>query len=98
MTTFAFLYATRFWALVIGAASIYAQAKGWIGEAEMLLIATVTGGFTIVRTVDRATEQKITAAAVSTGEVKASTVIKIPPSATDDMGGGPEPPTEGQQR
>ena len=92
MTTFSFLYATRFWALVIGAASIYAKQRGWIGEPEMILIATITGGFTIVRTVDRATEQKITAAAVSTGEVKASTVIKIPPSQADGMGGTPTGP------
>ena len=47
MTTpqpFAFIYATRFWALVIGAISIYAKLKGWIGEPEMTLIATITGG------------------------------------------------------
>lgn len=63
-TTWAFLKATRFWAMVIAAVSVYAQAKGYIGQPEMLLIATITAGFTVVRTVDRATE---VIAAVSTG-------------------------------
>ena len=88
MKSFPFLYATRFWALVVGAASLYAQQKGWIAEAEMLLIATITGGFTIVRTIDRATEQRILAEAVSAGQVRASTLLEIPPSATDTLGGG----------
>src|SRR6185503_922465 len=70
--TFAFLYATRFWALVIGAGSMYLKAKGIIGEPEMLLIATITAGFTIVRTVDRATEQKILASAVESGQIPVS--------------------------
>ena len=52
-----FLQSTRFWALVIGAISIYAQTKGWIGEPEMLLIATITAGFTAIRTLDRAGEK-----------------------------------------
>lgn len=89
MTTFGFLYATRFWALVLLALSVYGQRKGWIGEPEMILISTITGGFTIVRTVDRATEQRIAAAAVTTGEVKAADVIKIPPSASDNLGETP---------
>lgn len=59
--TWAFLKASRFWALVIGAASIYLKAKGLIGEPEMYLIATITGGFVAVRTVDRAAEQKVVA-------------------------------------
>lgn len=88
-TTFAFLSATRFWALVIGAASIYLKAKGWIGEPEMLLIATITGGFTIVRTVDRATEQTVVATAVATGQIPASAVLAIPPPPTDTLGGTP---------
>jgi len=101
MTTFAFLKATRFWALVIGAASVYAEGKGWIGEAEMRLIAGIMAGFVGIRTVDRFGEQKIVATAVSTGEVKAAAVIKIPPSTTDDLGGGPAaavaPPTAAKE-
>lgn len=85
LDTFAFLKATRFWALVLGAVSVYAKLKGWIGEPEMALIATITGGFTIVRTIDRATEQRVIAEAVSTGEVKAAAVIKIPPAASDAL-------------
>ncbi len=53
----AFLKSTRFWALVIGAVSLYAQMKGWIGDAEMRLIATLAAGFITVRTVDRAAEK-----------------------------------------
>lgn len=90
MNTFSFLYATRFWSMVIAAAAIYAKGKGWIGEPEMILIATITAGFTVVRTIDRATEQKIVAEAVATRQVPAAAVIKIPPSQADGMGGGPE--------
>lgn len=72
MDKFEFLTSNRFWALVIGAVSIYLKAKGWIGEPEMLLIATITGGFTIIRTADRATE------------VLSST--KEPPVSTNEAG------------
>ena len=60
---FAFLLSSRFWALIIGALSIYLQQKGFIGEPEMLLIATITAGFATIRTVDRNTgDAKIEAA------------------------------------
>jgi hypothetical protein len=64
-----FLSSTRFWAMIIGALSIYLQAKGYIGEAEMQLIATITAGFTIVKTFDRASEQKVVAAGLSSKQV-----------------------------
>lgn len=51
-----FLLAPRFWALVIGAVSIYLKTKGIIGEPEMVLIATLTAGFITVKTVDRVAE------------------------------------------
>lgn len=53
MGEFAFLLSTRFWAIVIAAVALYAQQKGYIGEAEMALITTIMGGFTVIRTVDR---------------------------------------------
>jgi hypothetical protein len=53
---FEFLQSNRFWALVIGALSIYAQSKGWIGDSEMILIATITAGFTTIKTIDRSVE------------------------------------------
>lgn len=56
-TQFEFLKSNRFWAIVIGAISIYLEAKGWIGEPERNLIAVVTGGFVAVRTVDRTAEK-----------------------------------------
>jgi hypothetical protein len=59
---FDFLQSTRFWAMVIGAVSIYLQTKGFIGEPEMILVATIMGGFTVVRTVDRIGDKKVEAA------------------------------------
>lgn len=54
---FAFLSSSRFWAIVIAGLTAYAQQKGWIGTAELALIGTITGGFTVVRTVDRHTDK-----------------------------------------
>lgn len=85
MSEFAFLRATRFWALVIGAVSVYAKMKGWIGEAEMAFLATIAGGFITVRTVDRATEQKILAEAVATKQVPVTAILKIPPVQADAL-------------
>ena len=48
-----FLKSTRFWALVIGAVTLYLQSKGFIGESELTLIGTIVAGFIGVRTVDR---------------------------------------------
>jgi hypothetical protein len=91
---FPFLRATRFWAMTIAALSIYAQSKGWIGEPEMLLIATITAGFVTVRTIDRATERKILAEAVGTGQIAASDVLEVPPPKADALGGGPVAPAK----
>lgn len=52
---FDFLKSTRFWAIVIGSLALYLQAKGIFGDAEMTLVASITGIFTLVRTVDRNT-------------------------------------------
>jgi hypothetical protein len=74
-SSFEFLKASRFWAMVIGAVSIYLRAKGFIGEAEMQLIATLTAGFVVVRTVDKNTgEAAIEAAKESSG----TTTVTIP--------------------
>lgn len=53
----AFLKSNRFWLLLVGAISLYLQQKGLIGEAELLLISTIAGGFIGIRTVDRFGEQ-----------------------------------------
>lgn len=50
---FKFLTKLRFWSMVITALSIYAQSKGWIGQPEMVLVASITGGFWITGTIDR---------------------------------------------
>lgn len=53
-----FLKAPRFWVMILGALSVYLESKGFIGEAERNLIATLAASFIVVRTVDRASEQK----------------------------------------
>ena len=63
-----FVTSTRFWAIVIGVFSIYAEAKGWIGEPEKNAIATLTASFTAVKTVDRYSDKKIEAAEASKPE------------------------------
>ncbi len=57
---FAFLTSERFWGLVIGAVSIYLQAKGIIGEPEMVLIATITAGFIGIGTIDKFSKKNTT--------------------------------------
>lgn len=52
-----FLQSPRFWALLIGAVSLYLQTKGYIGEPEMVLIGTIVAGFIGVRTIDRFAEK-----------------------------------------
>ena len=53
----AFLGAPRFWVMVIGALSLYAKSKGWIGDPETILIATISAGFIAVDTIDRTAEK-----------------------------------------
>lgn len=48
-----FLGSNRFWALIVGAVSLYLKTKGIFGDPEMLLVATIMGGFITIRTVDK---------------------------------------------
>jgi len=67
--------------MVLAAMSIYLQQKGLIGQEEMQLIATIAGGFTIVKTVDRNIgDKKAEPSPVTvntTGEVSSDTIEKI---------------------
>lgn len=54
---YAFLKSTRFWIMVMGAFSVYAESKGWIGEPERNLMATISTIFVTVRTLDRGAEK-----------------------------------------
>jgi hypothetical protein len=83
--TFAFLLATRFWMMAVAALSVYAEQKGWIGVAERNLIASMAAGFVVVRTVDRATEQGIIGAAVSSGQLSDAAVAATPGLTTDPV-------------
>ncbi len=51
-----FLTSNRFWAITIGALSIYGEQKGFLGDSEMQLIATISSLFVVVRTLDRGAE------------------------------------------
>jgi len=64
-----FLSAPRFWVMLAGALSVYAQMKGWIGDPEMLLIATVSAGFVTVKTLDRFGDKKLEAAEVQSNTI-----------------------------
>jgi hypothetical protein len=52
-----FVKAPRFWVMIGGALSIYFETKGWIGEPERNLIATVSAIFVTVATLDRGAEK-----------------------------------------
>ena len=65
-----FLMAPRFWVMIFGSLSIYAESKGWIGEAERNLIATISAIFIGVQTVDRVSEK------IGKTEVEAKEEIK----------------------
>lgn len=54
---YSFLTSTRFWVMILGALSIYCEAKGWIGEPERNLIATISTVFITVKTLDRGAEK-----------------------------------------
>lgn len=65
MNKYDFLSSTRFWAMIIASVAIYLKTKGIFGDAEMVLVATITSGFTIVRTIDRNTDAKVDAAIIT---------------------------------
>ncbi len=63
-----FLTKLRFWSMVIASLSLYAKTKGWIGDAETVLIASISGGFWITSTVDRNIgDKKVEASKIEAG-------------------------------
>jgi hypothetical protein len=52
------LKSERFWVMILGALSVYLEAKGWIGAPERNFIATISAIFIGVRTLDRNAEIK----------------------------------------
>lgn len=61
-----FIYSPRFWAMVIGAVSLYLKAKGIFGDPEMVLITTIMAGFITIKTIDRNTwDSRIAAAKIT---------------------------------
>lgn len=53
---FNFLLSKRFWALVIGALSIWLSTDGYISAAFATFLVTIAGGFISIRTIDRFSE------------------------------------------
>jgi len=53
----AFIESPRFWVMLLGTVSIYLETKGWIGEAERNLIASIAAIFITVKTVDRVVDK-----------------------------------------
>lgn len=70
--TWAFLRAPRFYVMLVGALSVYLQMKGWIGEPETVLIATVSAIFITVKTVDRFGDKRVEAADIA---ANANTIV-----------------------
>jgi hypothetical protein len=56
-TSWDFLKSPRFWVMVLGALSIYGQQKGFLGDAEMQFIATLSALFIGIRTLDRTVDK-----------------------------------------
>lgn len=54
-----FLKSNRFWAVVIGAVALFLFQEGIITEPVFALIGTITAAFVGIRTIDRASEQKV---------------------------------------
>lgn len=59
---FAFLSSPRFWMLVIGAVALALYQDGYITEAWVTAIGTITAGFIGIRTADRIGDKKVEAA------------------------------------
>ena len=49
-----FLTSTRFWSVVLIALAVWLAADGFITENLATFIKTVAGGYTIIRTADKA--------------------------------------------
>lgn len=47
------LNSTRFWSLLIGAIVVYLSTKGFIGEAERNLIATILSSYVVIDTAQK---------------------------------------------
>jgi hypothetical protein len=55
--TWAFLRSTRFWVMIAGCLSVYLSSKGWIGEEERNLIASIAAIFVTIKTLDKTVDK-----------------------------------------
>lgn len=83
MSKFEFLTSTRFWALLTGSASTVLIDPGFITQPWYItlgkFLGLVSAGFITIRTVDRAFEQKVLAAGLSSGKITTEQATDIPP-------------------
>ena len=54
---FEFLTKLRFWTMVLAGVMLYLQQKGWIGEAEAILIGGISAAFWATQTVDKVADK-----------------------------------------
>lgn len=77
-----FLSSTRFWALVTGSLSTILIDPNLIAQPWYVTVGKflglVSAGFIAIRTIDRASEQKVVAAGVTSGQVSAANATDIP--------------------
>ena len=78
-----FIYKLNFWVMVLGFVSVYASAKGWIGEPERNFLAGLAGAFVTVQQLNRVTDKRNTAMVavaqkqVDTETIKSDTAVTV---------------------
>lgn len=63
--TWSFLRSPRFYAMAMAAIALWLFQDGYISAGLATAIATITGGYTLVRTADRAGDKKVEAAEIT---------------------------------
>lgn len=85
MKKFDFLTSVRFWAMVITSGSVVLIDPAFPTQPWYISIGKFLGlvgaGFVTVGTVDRASEQKVVAAGVASGQVSTDDLKNIPPQS-----------------
>lgn len=66
--TWGFTRSPRFYAMAIGAIALWLFQDGYISEGLATAIATITAGYTIVRSNDRNADKRVEAAEIATGK------------------------------
>ena len=65
--TWAFLRSPRFYAMALGAIALWLFQDGFISAGLATAIATITAGYTLVRTADRNGDKRVESAEITSG-------------------------------